>query len=107
MQLRIHTTHQGEDKILIGRPQHWRPFKDVEGWWQKYPLLAVYLTGMVAESSATHDVPDELLVSDEKASAAEEQLQDYSPRLVWDMGYYNLLPRDSELLAAEIAEEYA
>jgi hypothetical protein len=80
-----------------------------DGWWNKYPLLALYVAAGCAESSAVPMVPDKLEGTPRQAELAEEQLQLYGPRLVYDMGYYCLVPQlppEEEFWPAIIGNQY-
>ena len=66
------------------------------GWWDTYPLLAIYMAGDCSENSGLPMVPRALPGSEDELSKAEEQLSYYdADRLVYLMGYHKLVDQEA------------
>jgi hypothetical protein len=67
----------------------------VAGWWDRYPLCAVYWAGCVSESGAVYMVHEDPLATEEELKQAEEELQTLIGRdylLLLHMGHDDLGP---------------
>jgi len=78
-----------------------------EGWWNRYPRLALYIAANCDENCACPSVGAEQVEATEaEMQKAEDQLQWYPYDLVYEMGYHGLVHNtaleDQPFMAHEI-----